>query len=129
MGRVYYNKLVRDNIQHKILSNGEECEVRKITDAQEFEQELLKKVVEEAQGLAQSQSRDSLLDEYADLMAVLDALIQLHEFREADIKRALRENIEKKGLFNERHFLHWSSDGKYQSNETPQGTHENKLIR
>ena len=37
-------------------------------------QELLKKVVEEAGGLARSRSREDFLREYADLMVVLDAL-------------------------------------------------------
>lgn len=121
MGKVYYNKLVRDRIQEKILAKGEECEVRKITDTQEFEQELLKKVVEEARGLTQVRNREDFLDEYADLMAVLDALLDLQEFSEAEVKVALENNIEKKGLFNERHFLHWSSDSSYKSNETLQG--------
>ncbi|PJC56222.1 hypothetical protein CO026_01515 [Candidatus Kaiserbacteria bacterium CG_4_9_14_0_2_um_filter_41_32] len=121
MGRVYYNKLVRDNIKAKIDGNGEDCEVREITDGQEYEQELLKKVIEEAGALAHTRDRGEFLQEYADLMIVLDALTALMEFSEADIKTAIAENAEKKGLYKNRHFLHWSEDGKYKSNETPQG--------
>ncbi len=119
--RVYYNKLVRDGIKSKIENKGEACEVRTLTDNEEFEQELLKKVKEEAEGLSKAKDRKEFLEEYSDLMAVLDALTQLLEISEADIRVAITENVAKKGLYKERHFLHWSSAGEYKSNETPQG--------
>ncbi len=121
MKRVYYNKLVRDGIKDKIEGKGEQCEVRAIEDVDEFQQELLKKVSEEAQALSHVGSRKEFLEEYADLMVALDALTALMEFSEADIKTALTENIGKKGFYKERHFLHWSEAGEYKSNETPQG--------
>lgn len=120
--RVYYNKLVRDSIPDKIKGNGEAYEIRVIADDAEFEQELLKKVQEEALGLSQATSRKEFLDEYADLMTVLDALTHHYEVSEADIRVALTENVTRKGLYKERYFLHWSAKGAYQSNETPQGT-------
>lgn len=120
-GRVFYNKLVRDGIPNKIEKNGGEYEVRPLNDDSEFQQELLKKVREEAGALSSVRSREDFLSEYADLMVVLDALTHLLEFSEADIRMALTENMEKKGGFKERLFLHWSSDTDYKSNETPQG--------
>lgn len=119
--RVYYNKLVRDFIKDKIEAKGESCQVRTIDDIQEFQQELLKKVIEEAQAVANARSREAFLHEYADLMVVLDSLTELLEFSEADIKSALEENLEKKGKYTYRHFLEWSADVTYESNETPQG--------
>ena len=80
MARVYYNKLVRDRIKEKIESKGESCEVRAITDEAEFEQELLKKIVEEAHALAHVRTREGFLQEYADLMVVLDALTATLKF-------------------------------------------------
>jgi predicted house-cleaning noncanonical NTP pyrophosphatase (MazG superfamily) len=121
MNKVFYNKLVRDGIKTKIEKNGETCEVRVLTNDEEFEQELLKKIREEADGLARAKTRQEFLDEYADLMAVLDALTAQLEISEADIRVAITENVAKKGLYKERHFLHWSAAGEYQSNETPQG--------
>ncbi len=121
MRKVFYNKLVRDRIQEKIERNGEKCVVRVIEDQDEFQQELLKKVREEADALSQTSSREEFLAEYADLMVVLDALTHLLEFSEADIKTALEENVAKKGLYKNKHFLHWSQAGEYKSNETPQG--------
>jgi len=122
--RVYYNKLVRDDIKERIEKKGERCEIRVIEDKNEFEQELLKKVREEASALAHCRSREEFLAEYADLMVVLDALTKQLEFSEADMKTAMTENVEKKGLYTKKHFLHWSEDGAYKSNETPQGVNK-----
>lgn len=121
MKKVYYNKLVRDLIPAKIERRGEAHSIRAIEDPDEFEQELLKKVIEEATALSAAGSREEFLAEYADLMVVLDALTLHLEFSEADITTALGENVEKKGLYKNRHFLHWSEAGTYKSNETPQG--------
>ena len=120
-GRVFYNKLVRDSIKDKIEKKGETCSVRVISDDSEFEQELLKKVTEEASALSRTRSREEFLDEYADLMVVLDSLTKLMEFSVADIELAIKENVARKGLYEQRHFLHWSEDSNYKSNETPQG--------
>lgn len=121
MKKVYYNKLVRDGIKEKIERNGEECSVRVIVDDAEFEQELLKKVIEEAGSLTRVRSRADFLEEYCDLMVVLDALTRKLEISEADIKVAMSENVNRKGLFTYHHFLEWSDDSGYKSNETPQG--------
>lgn len=102
-------------------NKGVAYEVRNIEDDQEFEQELLKKVAEEAIGLSHARSRDEFLSEYADLMAVLDALTSLQEISEAEIQVAIKENTKKKGGFKKRFYLHWSEDSDYKSNETPQG--------
>jgi len=119
--RVYYNKLVRDGIKDKIESKGETCDVRELADGAEFQQELLKKIQEEASALSKVRSREDFLDEYADLMVVLDALTKELEISEAEITVAMKENVERKGLYKKRHYLHWSEDSEYKSNETPQG--------
>jgi predicted house-cleaning noncanonical NTP pyrophosphatase (MazG superfamily) len=100
---------------------GVKYEIRTLEDDQEYEQELLKKVMEEAQGLSRVRSREEFLDEYADLAAVLNELITLQKFSKADVKLATEKNTKKKGNFKKRLFLHWSEDSGYKSNETPQG--------
>ena len=118
---IRYNKLVRDNIKDKIEAKGEACSIRELSIDSEFEQELLKKVAEEASALSRVRTRQGFLDEYADLMIVLDALTKHLEFSPADIEVALKENLERKGGYDRRHFLNWSADTDYESNETPQG--------
>ena len=89
INRVYYNKLVRDNIPAKIEAKREKCEIRKITDVQELQQELFKKIQEEASSLAMSRTKEEFLEEYCDLMVVIDTLIrQLEIPKEERIKKS-----------------------------------------
>jgi predicted house-cleaning noncanonical NTP pyrophosphatase (MazG superfamily) len=125
MGRVYYNKLIRDKIPEKIARNGEECEVRTITDDQEFQQELFKKVAEEASALSCVRSREEFLSEYADLAFVLEELFRVQSISPEELAAAKGKNLEKKGGFEKRLFLNWSSDAGYRSNESPQGIKNN----
>lgn len=122
MNRVFYNKLIRDKIPQKILNNGEKYRTRVIVDDQEFEQELLKKVFEEASAVSRARTREDLVDELADLMAVIRALQDHKKISDKALKKSISQNFAKKGGFSKRLFLHWSSDTDYKSNESPQGT-------
>lgn len=119
--RIYYNKLVRDKIQDIIENKGETCEIREITSEREFEQELMKKIVEEAIALSMSRTREEFLHEATDLMLVLDTLNEHLKFSDAEIAAAMEENLARKGGYKKRHFLHWSEDKTYTSNESPSG--------
>jgi predicted house-cleaning noncanonical NTP pyrophosphatase (MazG superfamily) len=119
--RVYYNKLVRDNIPEIIRSKREQCEVRQICDVQEFQQELFKKIKEEANSLAMVRTKEEFIGEYTDLMIVLDTIIKQLDISEAELSTARAENLLKKGEYKHQHFLLWSEDVGYQSNESPQG--------
>jgi predicted house-cleaning noncanonical NTP pyrophosphatase (MazG superfamily) len=119
--RVYYNKLVRDNIPAKIEAKKEECEYRKITDAQELQQELFKKIQEEASSLSMSRDKAGFIEEYCDLMVVLDTLVDQLGISQEELQEARSENLARKGAYKQGHYLHWSADVGYQSNESPQG--------
>jgi predicted house-cleaning noncanonical NTP pyrophosphatase (MazG superfamily) len=119
--RVYYNKLVRDNIPAKIEAKREACEVRKITDVQELQQELFKKIQEEASSLAMCRDKATFLEEYCDLMVVLETLVNQLEISHDELVEARKENLIRKGAYKHSYYLHWSADVGYQSNESPQG--------
>jgi predicted house-cleaning noncanonical NTP pyrophosphatase (MazG superfamily) len=119
--RIYYNKLVRDNIPDMIKAKHENCEVRHITDVQELQQELFKKIREEAQSLSMTRNKNDFLSEYADLMVVLDTILEQLEVSKDEVVEARRQNLLKKGAYKKQNFLVWSDDVKYQSNESPQG--------
>lgn len=121
MSKVFYNKLVRDNIKGIIEAKNESCDVRVIASDEEFEQELMKKIVEEAKALSMVRTRAEFLAEVTDLMIVLDTLNDHMKFDEAEVEAAMQSNIARKGLYQNRHFLHWSDDKTYESNESPQG--------
>ncbi len=120
MKKVYYNKLIRDNILQKIKSNNEDCDVRELGD-EEFEQELLKKINEEANGLSRARSRGEFLDELADLDIVIDEIKSIQGITPDEVLEAKKKNLDRKGGFSKKLFLNWSSDSDYKSNETPQG--------
>ncbi|HEY0964709.1 MAG TPA: nucleoside triphosphate pyrophosphohydrolase [Candidatus Paceibacterota bacterium] len=119
--RIYYNKLVRDNIPAKIEGKHEACEYRKITDVQELQQELFKKIKEEASSIAMVREKKEFLEEYSDLMVVLETIIQQLEISKEEVIAARKENLVRKGAYKHGYFLFWSADVGYQSNESPQG--------
>ncbi len=119
--RVYYNKLVRDNIPAKIEAKKEACEYRKISDVQELQQELFKKIQEEASSLAMSRDKATFIEEYSDLMVVLETLVMQLGISRDELVEARKENLVRKGAYKHGYYLHWSADVGYQSNESPQG--------
>lgn len=121
INRIYYNKLVRDNIPAKIEAKHEECEIRKITDIQELQQELFKKVQEEAASVSMCRTKEEFLEEYSDLMVVLETLLKQLEISKEELIEARKENLVKKGGYKHGYFLLWSADVGYRSNESVQG--------
>lgn len=121
INRIYYNKLVRDNIPAKIKAKREEFEVRNITDVQELQQELFKKVQEEAASLSMCRTTEHFLEEYSDLMVVLETLIEQLEIPREELIRVRKDNLVKKGRYKHGYYLHWSADVNYRSDESPQG--------
>ena len=119
--RVYYNKLVRDNIPAKIEAKKEACEYRKISDVQELQQELFKKIQEEASSLAMARDKATFVEEYSDLMVVLETLVNQLGISHEELITARKENLVRKGVYKHGYYLHWSADVGYQSNESPQG--------
>ncbi|MEM9336495.1 MAG: nucleoside triphosphate pyrophosphohydrolase [Patescibacteria group bacterium] len=119
--RIYYNKLVRDHTKEKIEKKGHKCDIRPISDIQEFQQELFKKIREEATSLSMTRTKEDFLEEYCDMMEVLDAILEQLEIDEATVQAARDANHHDKGGYKHRHFLHWSDDVQYKSEETPQG--------
>jgi len=121
INRIYYNKLVRDHIPAMIEAKGQKCEIREITDAQELQQELLKKIQEEAASLSMCRTKEEMLEEYSDLMVVIETLVHQLGIPEEEIIAARKENMLKKGGYKHGHYLHWSDDVGYRSNESVQG--------
>lgn len=121
INRIYYNKLVRDNIPAKIKAKREDCEIRNITDVQELQQELFKKIQEEAASLSMCRTKEEFLEEYSDLMVVLETLMKQLEIPRDEIIAARKDNLLEKGQYKRGYYLHWSADVNYKSNESPQG--------
>lgn len=119
--RIYYNKLIRDNVPAKIEAKKEACEVRKVSDVQELQQELFKKIQEEAASLSMVRDKESFLEEYSDLMVVLETLIVQLEIPKEEVLAARKKNLLEKGGYKHGYYLRWSEDVDYRSNESVQG--------
>jgi predicted house-cleaning noncanonical NTP pyrophosphatase (MazG superfamily) len=114
--RIYYNKLVWDKVPDIIHEKGKQCEVRELSD-EEFEIELLRKVEEEASALPETASRQELIDELADVVTVIEYIKELKGITELELADALERHAHKRGRFEKKLFLVWSSDSTYVTNE------------
>jgi predicted house-cleaning noncanonical NTP pyrophosphatase (MazG superfamily) len=121
INRIYYNKLIRDHIPAKIEAKRKQCEIRKITDVQELQQELFKKIQEEAASFSMCRTKEEMLEEYSDLMVVIETLLHQLEISKEEIIAARKANMLNKGGYKHGHYLHWSDDVDYHSNESVQG--------
>jgi predicted house-cleaning noncanonical NTP pyrophosphatase (MazG superfamily) len=114
--RIYYNKLVWDNVPDLIREKGKDCEVRTLSD-DEFEVELLKKVEEEASALPETTSRQELIDEVADVVTCVEYIKSIKHITELELADALERHARRKGRFEKKTYLVWSSDSAYETNE------------
>ncbi len=121
INRIYYNKLVRDHIPAKIEAKKQQCGYRKITDVQELQQELFKKIQEEAASLAMVSTKEEFLEEYSDLMVVFETIISQLEITKEEILTARKQNLLNKGAYKHGYYLEWSGDVGYESKDSPQG--------
>jgi predicted house-cleaning noncanonical NTP pyrophosphatase (MazG superfamily) len=118
--KIYYNKLIRDKIPEKIRVSGGDLKTVRLNRRQ-FEQELLKKAVEESGGLLAAKTTEELVSELADLLAVIEEIRKIKRISDKHVAKALRENMARKGGFKKKLFLVWSSDTGYKTNERTYG--------
>lgn len=99
-----YNKLIRDKIPEIIIADDEIPKI-KMLNKKEFQQELIKKILEEAQELQSAQNKDEILNEIVDLQELLDWLAKEHQVSRAKICRLQTAKNKKRGSFKKKLFL------------------------
>lgn len=100
-----YNKLVRDKIPEIIKEDGFEPQVRILSD-QEYKLELLKKLVEEANEVLETNGEGVEVEkELADVLQVVDDLIPACGLDQQTVAQTKAERKEKRGGFEKRIFL------------------------
>lgn len=97
---VVYDKLVRDLIPEHLAQNGVDFRIH-IADDTEYEEKLFAKLSEEVLELA----RDKNIDEAADVLEVLDAVIAYKGFSKQEIEMTRRDKFEKRGGFSRKIIL------------------------
>ena len=107
MEKVFYKKLVRDNIPEIIENSGGVCETR-ILNNEEFEMELRKKLVEESKEVLNS-SKEELVGELADVLQLINNLVKNNQLTMEDVQNEMKLKEEKRGGFDKKLFLEWAS--------------------
>ena len=98
-----YNKLVRDRIPEIIRNNGEDPEVRILSD-EEYKVELEKKLLEEYNEVLNATGNDRI-EELADMLEVMISLAALEEKSLDDVISEADKKREKRGGFKEKIYL------------------------
>ena len=120
MKKIYYNKLCRDKIPGIIKEKGFECETR-IVENEEYKKEITRKIIEEASGVSSHSSHERLLKELADLIITIGAVKKAFDISEEEMQKYVDESLDKKGGYNDKLYISWSSDTEYSSHDHGQG--------
>ena len=104
-----FNKLVRDNIPNKIEANGEVAVTRVLTDA-EYQYELSKKLLEEANEVINATTSKAILEELADVLEVVRAIAKLEDKNLNDVIDIAESKKQTRGGFEKRIFLEKTYD-------------------
>jgi predicted house-cleaning noncanonical NTP pyrophosphatase (MazG superfamily) len=121
MEKIYYNKLCRDKIPEIIHGKGFDCDVREVTDDDEYKREIVRKVYEEASGVTNHSGREHMVEEIADLIITLESLKKAFAVSDDEVSAAITRSLEEKGSYDKRLYLSWSSDTEYTTNEKTHG--------
>jgi len=101
---ITYNKLVRDNIHDIIRSQGNDCTVTTLNDDM-YIFELKRKLVEECGELADAETREQVIEEFADVYEVCEALSLALNLTQTEIDNAREQKAARNGRFLQKLFL------------------------
>lgn len=94
-----YPKLVRDNIPQIVSEKtGKEVKTR-IMEDEEYRTFLLRKVVEEAQELADAKDKQHISEELADIMELIDTILEVNGLSLEEIREVQKAKADVRGGF------------------------------
>ena len=95
-----YDKLVRDRIPVFIESKGLKPVIH-IANEEEYQAKLMEKLTEEVNEFLE----DNNMEEFIDILEVMDAIAEYKRFSKEDVKRLKDEKAENRGRFSKRIIL------------------------
>lgn len=98
--------LVRDKMVEKMESEGILVDYKKLSE-KDYVNALRKKVIEEAQEVADEKNREKLIYELADLLEVAQTLANTLGITESEILEACKNKRKKSGGFTKKHFTNF----------------------
>ncbi|MRH41587.1 phosphoribosyl-ATP pyrophosphohydrolase [Aquibacillus halophilus] len=99
-----YNKLVRDKIPEIIKEDGKSF-TSKILSNEEYRDSLYRKLVEEVEELISTDSSSEVVEEAADVIEVIEALIKLNGSTIQEVEQVKADKKDRRGGFDKRIFL------------------------
>ena len=107
MRRFLQRKLWRDGAIDLVEMDGYRVCWRRLSD-EEFDRALKEKLVEEMLEVKFSQNRDELLEEMADVLTVMDALMDLHQISDSQLSNMKNQKNKERGNFSGRKYVEYS---------------------
>ena len=105
MGKIIYNKLVRDYIPEIIKQEKGEPKIR-ILKQEEYLKELFKKLAEEVREMTEAkQNKQELIKEIGDVYEIIDAIIDNCGLDKEEIMKLKSERKVERGGFEKKIFL------------------------
>ncbi len=106
MKKYQFNKLIRSNLPERMQQEGVKLFSRHLSDL-EFEQELKNKLVEESVEVQNTDSKDNLIKELADVMEVVESIRSLHNITQEEIEKERILKREINGVFLAANFVNY----------------------
>lgn len=101
----FFNKLVRDKAHEMFNADGSVISTRILKDDTEFKGALYKKILEEVEELFTAETRSDIIEEYADVQEVLQAIQRLYNISQEEVDTAQQRKQGKRGAYDKRLFL------------------------
>lgn len=109
MGKIIYNKLIRDRIPEIIQADKKKPKVYTLADIH-FLQELKNKVAEEAKELQNATTREDIINELSDLQELIDSILESNQITKTELIKKQKDKREKRGGFSQKLFLEYVDD-------------------
>ena len=104
MRRYHFNKLVRSNLPTRMIDEGVLVNSRALS-SQEYIEKLKEKIIEESKEVVESDTRENLVIELADLVEVIHSLAKAQKIDIEEIERARLEKSKINGHFSHENYI------------------------